>query len=98
VTLFTSSLVTTKPYDISVLEVKFSHEDLTDDQDLKVPINENAKLIFQVYLDGHFNVPKLVHYATISVIEFIAKSKPDKRNKPFKLDFQQGIILLYYYY
>jgi len=93
VTLFTSSLVTTKPYDVSVLEVKFSHEDLTDDQDLRVPINENAKLIFQVYLDGHFNLPKLVHYATISVTEFIAKSKPDKKNKPFKLNFQQGIII-----
>jgi hypothetical protein len=95
VTLWTSSLVTKKPYDVSVLEIKFSHEDLTDDPDLRVAINDDAQLIFQIYLDGIYNVPKLVHYTTISVKDFIAKSKPDKKNRaiPFKLNFREGMFV-----
>lgn len=96
VTLWTSSLVTTPSYDVKVLEIKFSHEDITDNLDPRLPIDENANLIFQVYLDGIFNIPKLVHYATIPVQEFLNNCKPDRRKRPvpFKLFFNPGIFII----
>ena len=100
VELWKSSQVTKKPYNVNILELKFSHEDITDDSDLRVAINEDSKLIFQIYLDGIFNTPKLVHYTQISVKDFLGKCKTDKKNrsKPFKLNFTEGINILFFIY
>lgn len=93
--LWTSISVFRQPYVVEVLEIRFTHEELTRSQGLDEPVSETLHLVFKVYASNIEHHPLLISSCRVPVID-IVKGSHKKRGKTISMDFilEKGALSL----